>query len=279
MEIFELKKIATQVRRDVIRMISNANSGHPGGALGCADFLVVLFFKHLRIDPEKFTMSGDNEDIFILSNGHVCAALYSVLARRGYFPLSELSTFRKLNSRLQGHPSVHTGLPGIRISTGSLGQGLSFGIGMAIGKKLKNDPYLVYVLLGDGEIQEGQVWEAIAFASAHKIDNLIAIVDNNDLQIDGSIYNVFPFNIKEKFEAFGWITLSMNGHDFNDMLNTLNDAVSLSNKNKPIAIIMKTVLGMGVDFMMNNHKWHGTPPNQEQTRLALNQLPETLYDF
>ncbi|MCX7955330.1 MAG: transketolase [Bacteroidales bacterium] len=280
MTIDELKKISQQVRRDVIRMISNAGSGHPGGSLGCADFLTTLYFKFMRIKPENFKMDGYGEDVFILSNGHISAAWYSVLARRGYFSIKELSTFRKINSRLQGHPSPSENLPGVRIATGSLGQGLSVAIGIALAKKLKKDPYLTYVLLGDGELQEGQIWEALMFAGAKKVDNLIAIVDYNGLQIDGKTDEVCSLgDLHAKFIAFDWYVLQMNGNDIEDIVKTMNVAIENTGKGKPVIIIMKTIMGYGVDFMMNNHKWHGTPPNLEETQRALQQLPSTLEDF
>lgn len=276
----ELERITRQVRRDVIRMVSSARSGHPGGALGCADFLTTLYFKILRINPDKFSMEGIGEDVFILSNGHICAAWYSVLARRGYFPVKELSTFRKINSRLQGHPSPAENLPGVRIASGSLGQGLSVAIGIALAKKLIKDPYLVYVLLGDGELQEGQIWEAAMFAGAKSVDNIIAIVDYNGLQIDGKTDDVCSLgNLRAKFESFNWNVLSMDGNNIEDIIEKMNIAINLTGKSKPVIIIMKTIMGYGVDFMMNNHKWHGTPPNDEETQKALLQLPETIGDY
>jgi transketolase len=278
--IEELKKIATQVRRDIIRMIHNAKSGHPGGALGCADFLVSLYFNILNINPPSFTMEGNGEDMFFLSNGHLSALWYSVLARRGYFPISELNTFRKINSRLQGHPSPAEHLPGVRIASGSLGQGLSVAIGAAIAKKLKNDNNLIYVLTGDGELQEGQIWEAAMFAAAKKIDNIIVTVDYNGKQIDGSVDEVLSLgDLYAKWESFGWYVLKMDGHNFEEILKTLEIAKKQTGKGKPVVIIMKTEMGKGVDFMTGNHKWHGTPPNDEQTKKALEQLPETLGDF
>jgi len=278
--IEELKKIATQVRRDIIRMIHNAKSGHPGGALGCADFLVSLYFNILNINPPSFTMEGNGEDMFFLSNGHLSALWYSVLARRGYFPISELNTFRKINSRLQGHPSPAEHLPGVRIASGSLGQGLSVAIGAAIAKKLKNDNNLIYVLTGDGELQEGQIWEAAMFAAAKKIDNIIVTVDYNGKQIDGSVDEVLSLgDLYAKWESFGWYVLKMDGHNFEEILKTLEIAKKQTGKAKPVVIIMKTEMGKGVDFMTGNHKWHGTPPNDEQTKKALEQLPVTLGDF
>jgi transketolase len=276
----DLQKISTQIRRDIIRMVSMSKSGHPGGALGCADLLTALYFDVMKIDPKNFSMSGKGEDIFILSNGHLSALLYSVLARRGYFPISELGTFRIFESRLQGHPSVHYNIPGIRISTGSLGQGLSVAVGAAVGKKMDNDDNLVFALCGDGELQEGQNWEALMFAAAKKVDNIIAVVDYNGVQIDGATENVCDLgDLHAKFQAFGWDTLTMDGHNFEDILDTLAKAKSLSGKGRPIAIIMKTEMGHGVDFMANNYKWHGAVPSPEQTVSALSHLPETLGDF
>ncbi len=279
-DIEYLKKVATQVRRDIIRMIADAQSGHPGGALGCADFLVALYFEVLRHDPANWTMEGRGQDVFHLSNGHISAAWYSVLARSGYFPISELGTFRRINSRLQGHPATQEGLPGIRVASGSLGQGLSVGIGMALGKKLNNDPYLVYTLHGDGELEEGQIWEAAMFAAAKKVDNLIATVDYNDKQIDGPVHKVLDLgDLEAKWRAFGWEVLKADGNDMEQIVNTLYQAREMTGKGKPILILMKTVMGKGVDFMENDHRWHGKPPTQEQKELALKQLPETLGDY
>ena len=278
--ISELEKLATQVRRDIIRMVHQAKSGHPGGSLGCTDFLVALYFEILDINPEKFTLEGHHEDVFFLSNGHISPAWYSVLARRGYFPLSELSTFRKINSRLQGHPTPAEHLPGVRIASGSLGQGLSVAIGAAIAKKLHHDPTLVYVLTGDGELQEGQIWEAAMFAAAKKIDNLIVTVDYNGKQIDGPVEEVCSLgNLKAKWESFGWNVFEMNGHNIAEIISTLQKAKQETGKGKPIVILMKTEMGMGVDFMMGTHKWHGSPPNDEQAQRALEQLPETIGDY
>lgn len=261
-------------------MVHGAASGHPGGSLGCADFLTALYFKVMHHTPQPFDMDAKNQDVFILSNGHISPVLYSALARSGYFELSELSTFRKINSRLQGHPTTHEGLPGVRISTGSLGQGMSVAIGVALAKKLNNDQSVVYSLHGDGELQEGQNWEAIMFAPNHHVDNLITTVDWNGQQIDGPTYKVNDLgNIREKFEAFGWRTLEMNGNDMDEVLHTLEEAKSLVGKGKPIAIIMHTVMGKGVEFMENDHNWHGVAPNDEQLAKALAQLPETLGDY
>jgi transketolase len=274
-----LQETAHQVRRDIVRMVHGVQSGHPGGSLGCADFLTALYFKIMKHNP-AFSMDGMNEDIFILSNGHISPVFYSCLARSGYFPVAELSTFRKLSSRLQGHPTTHEDLPGVRIASGSLGQGLSVAIGAALSKKLNKDPQLVFSLHGDGELQEGQIWEAIMFAAHHKVDNLIATVDWNGQQIDGPTEKVMSLgNITEKFEAFGWTTLQMQGNDMDDVIRVLEEAKSLTGKGKPIAIMMHTLMGKGVDFMENDHGWHGIAPNDDQLAKALQQLPETLGDY
>ncbi len=279
-EIENLKKIATQVRRDIIRMVHGVQSGHPGGSLGCADFLTVLYFEVLKHDPENFTMAGKGEDVFFLSNGHISPLFYSVLARSGYFEVKELASFRKLHSRLQGHPSIAKGLPGVRIASGSLGQGLSVAIGAASAKNLNNDPNLVYVLMGDGELEEGQVWEAAMYASAKKVDNIIAVVDYNGKQIDGPVEEVLSLgNLKAKWEAFDWKVLEMDGHDFYSILGTLSEAKKLAGNSQPVVILMKTEMGQGVDFMMGTHKWHGNAPNDEQAEKALSQLEETLGDY
>jgi transketolase len=276
----ELNAIASQVRRDIVRMVAAANSGHPGGSLGCTDFLVTLYFDLMRIDPKNFTMDGKNEDLFFLSNGHISPVFYSVLSRRGYFDVQELNTFRKINSRLQGHPSVDKGLPGVRIASGSLGQGLSVAIGAALAKKLNGDDCFVYVLMGDGELQEGQIWEAAMFAAAKKVDNLIAIVDNNGRQIDGDVEQVLSLgNLAHKWLAFGWEVLQMDGHNIDEIKARIQEAQRLSKHNKPVIIIMKTEMGQGVDFMVGSHKWHGVAPNAEQLERALSQLPETLGDY
>ena len=276
----KLVEIASQVRRDVLRMVHAVNSGHPGGSLGCADFLSLLYFEKLRINAENFTMDGKEEDLFFLSNGHISPVWYSVLARAGYFPVSELSTFRRLSSRLQGHPSTDKKLPGIRMASGSLGQGLSVGIGAAISKKLNKDTNLVFTLHGDGELQEGQIWEAAMYASANKIDNIIATIDFNGRQIDGDVDAVLPLgNLSAKWNAFGWEVLEMDGHNFNSIRSVLDSAISLTGKGKPIVIIMKTEMGQGVDFMMGTHKWHGSAPNDQQLEAALDQLVETLGDY
>jgi transketolase len=280
MENNKLVEIASQVRRDVLRMVHAVNSGHPGGSLGCADFLSFLYFEKLRINAENFSMDGKEEDLFFLSNGHISPVWYSVLARSGYFPVSELATFRRLSSRLQGHPSTDKKLPGIRMASGSLGQGLSVGIGAAISKKLNKDNNLVFTLHGDGELQEGQIWEAAMYASANKVDNIIATIDFNGRQIDGDLDDVLPLgNLSEKWKAFGWEVLEMDGHNFNSIRNVMDSAISLTGKGKPIVIIMKTEMGQGVDFMMGTHKWHGSAPNDQQLEAALEQLAETLGDY
>ena len=275
-----LNELTTQVRRDILRMVHKVNSGHPGGSLGCAEFLVVLY-NEIMIRKEDFDMDGINEDIFFLSNGHISPVFYSVLARTGYFPVKELNTFRLLNSRLQGHPTTHEGLPGVRIASGSLGQGLSVAIGAAEAKKINNDSNLVYLLMGDGELQEGQNWEAIMYASAKKIDNLIATVDLNGKQIDGATDDVLPMgSIKEKFEAFGWNVLEVeNGNNIDDISKGLLIAKSLCGNKKPICVLLKTMMGNGVDFMMHTHAWHGKAPNDEQLISALSQNKETLGDY
>jgi len=279
-EIKHLENIASQVRRDIIRMVNQAKSGHPGGSLGCAEILTALYFSIMDINPENFEMDGKNEDIFFLSNGHISPVFYSVLARRGYFESDDLSTFRKLGTRLQGHPTTHDNLPGVRIASGSLGQGLSAAAGCALAKKLNNDKHFVFVLTGDGELQEGQNWEALMFAAHHKIDNLIAIVDYNNKQIDGDVDDVISLgNLQNKIKSFGWLTIEADGNNMEDVLNSLNGAISLSGKNSPVCVIMKTIMGKGVDFMENKHQWHGVAPDDEQTKAALLQLRETLSDY
>lgn len=275
-----LNELTTQVRRDILRMVHKVNSGHPGGSLGCTEFLVVLY-NEIMNRKEGFDMDGYDEDIFFLSNGHISPVFYSVLARTGYFPVKELNTFRLLNSRLQGHPTTHEGLPGVRIASGSLGQGLSVAIGAAEAKKINNDSNLVYLLMGDGELQEGQNWEAIMYASAKKIDNLIATVDLNGKQIDGATDDVLPMgSIKEKFEAFGWNVLEVeNGNNIDDISKGLLIAKSLCGNKKPICVLLKTMMGNGVDFMMHTHAWHGKAPNDEQLISALSQNKETLGDY
>jgi len=276
----ELTRIASQIRRDIVRMVCEANSGHPGGSLGCADFFTLLYFDLLQHNPTDFDMDGKNQDVFFLSNGHISPVWYSVLARSGYFPVSELSTFRKISSRLQGHPSPAKGLPGIRMASGSLGQGLSNAIGAAQTKKLNADPAIVYSLHGDGELQEGQIWEALMYAAAHKIDNLIATIDYNGRQIDGDVDQVMPLgNLKDKLLSFGWEVLEMNGHDFENMKQIFSEAKNKLGKQKPIVIMMHTEMGQGVDYMMGTHKWHGVTPNAQQLEQALQQLEETLGDY
>ncbi len=273
-------EIVVQVRRDILRMVHAVNSGHPGGSLGCAEFMVVLFFEIIKIKKD-FTMDGKNEDLFFLSNGHISPVFYSVLARFGYFPVSELSTFRKIDSRLQGHPTTHEGLPGVRIASGSLGQGFSVAIGAAITKKLNKENTIIYSLHGDGELQEGQNWEGIMYAAANKIDNLICTIDNNEKQIDGNVKDVLDMgDIGSKFLAFGWTVLNINnGNDIDEVREILHKAKKLCFNEKPIVIIMNTEMGNGVDFMMGTHKWHGVAPNDEQLELALSQNPETLKDY
>ena len=275
-----LQEITIQIRRDILRMVHAVNSGHPGGSLGCAEFMVVLFFKIMNRNKD-FTMDGMNEDLFFLSNGHISPVLYSVLARAEYFPVTELKTFRKINSRLQGHPTTHEGLPGIRIASGSLGQGFSVAIGAAITKKLNKENTIIYSLHGDGELQEGQNWEGIMYASANNIDNLICTIDNNKKQIDGELEDVLDMgDIGEKFRAFGWTVVNINnGNDINDVENGLNEAKKFCFNGKPVVIIMHTEMGNGVDFMMGTHKWHGVAPNDEQLNEALIQNPETLKDY
>lgn len=272
--------IVTQVRRDILRMVHKVNSGHPGGSLGCAEFFVSLYNEIMEL-KEGFDMDGINEDVFFLSNGHISPVFYSVLARRGYFPVEELNTFRLIDSRLQGHPTTHEGLPGIRIASGSLGQGLSVAIGAAQAKKLNKDSHMVYALMGDGELQEGQNWEAIMYAAAKKVDNLIATVDLNGKQIDGSTDKVLPMgSVEGKFKAFGWEVLTVEeGNDLTAIGNALREAKSMSGNGKPICILLKTEMGNGVDFMMHTHAWHGKAPNDEQLESALAQNPETLGDY
>ena len=275
-----LEQTVSQVRRDILRMVHKVNSGHPGGSLGCTEFLVSLYNEVMDI-KEGFDMNGENEDIFFLSNGHISPVFYSVLAHKGYFPVKELSTFRLINSRLQGHPTTHEGLPGIRIASGSLGQGLSVALGAAQAKKLNNDSHLVYTLLGDGELQEGQNWEAIMYAAGKKVDNLIATIDLNEKQIDGPTDVVMPMgDISAKFIAFGWDVLIVeDGNNLSQIIATLKKAKSMTGKGKPICILLKTEMGNGVDFMMNTHAWHGKAPNDEQLEIALAQNPETLGDY
>ena len=278
-DITKLENVASQVRRDIVRMVHACQSGHPGGSLGCTEFFVALYFSVMK-RKAGFDIDGIGEDIFFLSNGHISPVFYSTLARSEYFDVSELATFRKINSRLQGHPTTHEGLPGIRIASGSLGQGLSVAIGAACAKKLNNDNHLVYVLMGDGEQQEGQIWEAAMYAPHNKIDNLIATIDYNGQQIDGATEQVLSLgNIKAKWEAFGWDVLEMNGNIMSDVLTGLAEAKSRTGKGRPVMILMKTEMGNGVDFMMGSHKWHGVAPNDEQLASALAQLEETLGDY
>jgi len=275
-----LSKISSQVRRDIIRMVHGAASGHPGGSLGATDYLVALYHEVMEHDPGDFSMDGKGQDIFILSNGHISPALYSVLARRGYFPPEELGTFRKLGTRLQGHPCVEKGLPGVRIASGSLGQGLSVAIGAALSKKLNNENKKVYCLMGDGELQEGQIWEAAMFAAGNEIDNLIAAVDYNGKQIDGPVDEVMPLgDLKAKWEVFGWDVLEAKGNHMEDILRALSEANEHTGKGKPVVILLHTEMGYGVDFMMGTHKWHGVAPNDEEAERALEQLEETLGDY
>lgn len=279
--ISELKKLSSQVRRDIVRMVHAVNSGHPGGSLGCVEFFVALYNDILKHNPKNFTMDGKGEDLFFLSNGHISPVYYSVLSRAGYFPVSELKTFRKLNTRLQGHPTTHENLPGVRIASGSLGQGMSVAVGAALSKKLNKDNSVVYSLHGDGELQEGQIWEAALYAAANKIDNYIATVDYNGRQIDGDVDNVLSLgNLKAKFEAFGWTTLEIaNGNDMEQVIAGIKNAQTYLGKGKPVIILMRTEMGYGVDYMMGTHKWHGKAPNDDQLKAALGQLEETLGDY
>lgn len=286
MQTHELKSIASQVRRDILRMVHGCQSGHPGGSLGCADLLVELYFDAMTLNMDStndhviFNMSGINEDLFFLSNGHISPVLYSVLARRGYFPISELNSFRKINSRLQGHPTPYEHLEGIRIASGSLGQGLSVAIGAAQAKKLNNDSSVVYCLMGDGEQNEGQVWEAAMYAPHHNVDNLIAFIDLNGQQIDGPTEKIMNNrDLQLKYEAFGWKVLNVNGNEMADLQLCLINAKKMLGNETPIMILMKTEMGAGVDFMMGSHKWHGVAPNDQQLEEALNQLSETFGDY
>ncbi len=275
----DLKALAAQVRRDIIRMVYNVQSGHPGGSLGCTEFFVALYFKIMN-RKAGFNMDGTGEDIFFLSNGHISPVWYSVLARSGYFPLEELNTFRKIDSRLQGHPTTHEGLPGIRVASGSLGQGMSVAIGAALAKKLNKDENIVFSLHGDGELDEGQNWEAIMFAAHHKVDNLISTIDWNGQQIDGPTKKVMSLaNLHAKFEAFNWEVIEMDGNEMDLVIEGINKAKTFIGKGKPIVILMKTEMGFGIDFMKGNYEWHGVAPNDEQLKVALDQLPVTLGDF
>lgn len=275
----ELNDLVPQVRRDIVRMVHAQNSGHPGGSLGCAEYFIALY-KVIMNHNTDFSMDGIHEDLFFLSNGHISPVFYSVLARSGYFPIEELKTFRMIDSRLQGHPTTHEGLPGVRVASGSLGQGLSVAVGAALTKKLNQDSSIVYTLHGDGELQEGQIWEAAMFASAHKVDNLISTIDYNGRQIDGDVDEVLSLgNLEKKWIAFGWQTLNCNGNDLEEIIRTLTKAKEMTGKGQPIMIIMKTEMGHGVDYMMGSHKWHGVAPNDEQLEVALNQNPETIGDY
>lgn len=287
-DVDSLKNIASQVRRDIVRMVHSCQSGHPGGSLGCTDVVVSLYFRLMKIGEEKeangylkFSREGRGEDLFFLSNGHISPLFYSVLARRGYFGIDELATFRKINSRLQGHPATHEGLPGIRVASGSLGQGLSVAAGAAYAKKLREEDRRVFVLMGDGEQQEGQIWEAVQFAAHHHLDNLVAIVDWNGQQIDGPTETVMSNkDLEAKYKAFGWETVILaNGNDMQLTLDALEEAITKSGNNKPVVVLMKTEMGFGVDYMMGTHKWHGAAPNDEQLEVALLQLPATFGDY
>ena len=274
-----LEKFTSQVRRDIVRMVHAQNSGHPGGSLGCVEYFTAIY-KVIMNHSTNFSMDGKNEDLFFLSNGHISPVFYSVLARSGYFPVKELNTFRKIDSRLQGHPTTHEGLPGVRVASGSLGQGLSVAIGAATTKKLNNDPSLVFTLHGDGELQEGQIWEAAMYASAKKVDNLISTIDFNGRQIDGDVEDVLSLgSLEDKWNAFGWKTLKCNGNNLQEIIATLETAKSLTRQKQPIMIIMKTEMGYGIDYMTGSHKWHGVAPNDEQLEIALNQQVESLGDY
>jgi transketolase len=279
-DIQKLNGLASQVRRDILRMVHGVKSGHPGGSLGCADFLTALYFEIMDHNP-AFNMDAKGEDVFFLSNGHISPVFYSVLARSGYFPVSELGTFRKLDSRLQGHPATAEHLPGVRIATGSLGQGISVAVGAALAKKMNKDTKLVYALMGDGEIEEGQNWEAFMFAAHHKVDNIIVTLDYNGQQIDGSTKEIMGLgdDIAEKLKAFGWEVMFMNGHDMQNILDIMAQAKAATGKGKPIFVVMKTEMGYPVDFMMGSHKWHGVSPNDAELANALSQLPETVGDY
>ena len=280
MTVNELKDVASQVRRDIIRMVHGCQSGHPGGSLGATDIVTALYFDQMQIDPKNFKMDGAGEDMFFLSNGHISPMLYSILARRGYFPVSELATFRRLGTRLQGHPTPVEGLPGIRVASGSLGQGLSVAAGVAQAKKLNGDNHLVFCLMGDGEQEEGQIWEAVMYAPAKNVDNLVAIVDYNKKQIDGPTDDVMNLgDLRAKYEAFGWKVYECNGNDMQQVVDTLNITRKNAHKGQSQVVLAHTEMGFGVDFMMGTHKWHGTPPNDEQAANALSQLKETLGDY
>src|SRR5687767_10525730 len=278
-DLAQLKKLTSQVRRDIVRMVHACQSGHPGGSLGCTEFFVALYFRIMKHNP-KFNMDGQGEDLFFLSNGHISPVWYSTLAHAGYFDKKELSTFRFLNSRLQGHPATHENLPGIRVASGSLGQGLSVAIGLAQTKKLNKDDRFVYVLMGDGEQQEGQVWEAALYGAHNKVDNVIATIDVNGQQIDGPVEQILSLgDLKAKWEAFGWIVQSFNGNILEEVIQALEKAQTMAKKGKPVLNLMKTDMGHGVDFMMGSHKWHGVAPNDDELKKALDQLPETIGDY
>jgi transketolase len=278
-DIEQLKKVSSQIRRDIVRMVHSCQSGHPGGSLGCTDFFVALYFKFLKHDP-KFNMNGSGEDLFFLSNGHISPVWYSTLARAGYFEVKELASFRKLDSRLQGHPATHEHLPGIRIASGSLGQGLSVALGAAQAKKLNKDDRFVYVLMGDGEQQEGQVWEAAMYAGHNKMNNVIATIDYNGQQIDGPVDKILSLmDLKAKWESFGWTTQTFNGNRMEDVVAGIENAQALTRQGRPVMNLMKTEMGFGVDYMMGSHKWHGVAPNDEELTKALGQLQETLGDY
>lgn len=279
-QVENLVRTAAQVRRDIVRMVHQAQSGHPGGSLGCADFFTALYFHIMHHQPKPFQMDGHGEDVFILSNGHISPVYYSILARAGYFDVSELATFRKIDSRLQGHPATLEGLPGVRTATGSLGQGMSIALGMALAKKKRNDRRLVFSLHGDGELQEGQNWEAMMFAAHHLVDNLVATVDCNNQQIDGTVQQVMSLGaLQDKFLAFGWEVFTMQGNDMEEVVETIGRAQEACGKKQPVAILMTTKMGSGVDFMEDDHRWHGVAPNDDQLASALEQLPETLGDY
>ena len=279
-KINQLKTFSSQIRRDIVRMVHAQNSGHPGGSLGCVEFFTALYKEIMTHSPKPFNMNGNNEDLFFLSNGHISPVFYATLARTGYFPIEELKTFRMIDSRLQGHPTTHEGLPGIRIASGSLGQGLSVAIGAALAKKANNDKNLIFSLHGDGELQEGQIWEAAMYAASNNVDNLISTIDYNGRQIDGDVDDVLSLgNLKAKWLAFGWDVLETNGNNIEALLSTIELAKSKTGNGKPIMIIMETEMGYGVDYMMGSHKWHGVAPNDEQLEIALNQLEETLGDY
>lgn len=278
-DLSQLKKLATQIRRDIVRMVHACQSGHPGGSLGCTEYFVALYFHVLKHDP-KFNMNGIGEDLFFLSNGHISPVWYATLARAGYFETKELSTFRMINTRLQGHPATHEHLPGIRVASGSLGQGLSVALGAAQAKKLNNDNQLVFVLMGDGEQQEGQVWEAAMYAAHNKMDNVIATIDYNGQQIDGPVDKILSLmDLKAKWQSFGWMVNEFDGNKMEDVLNGLALAKSQAGKGKPVMNLMKTAMGFGVDYMMGSHKWHGVAPNDEELQRALAQLEETIGDY